>query len=97
MVVAPRATSSSIARSVTARQWHTYTTPRLGEPHLIVKAPFPEPDHPPRRWAWIPTGLDYGAAVVVADPGVEAIVIFLIVTFFVGGPSPLDGYSCPIF
>ena len=36
-----------------------------------------------------------GAVVLVA--GVESIVIFLIVTFLVGAPSPLGGYSCPIF
>jgi hypothetical protein len=36
--VAPCATSSSISWSVTARQWHTYTTARLREPNLAVKS-----------------------------------------------------------
>ena len=30
-------TSPSMVRSVTARQWHTYTSPRLGQPALMVK------------------------------------------------------------
>ena len=69
--------------SVTARQWHTYTSARLGQPDLMVKGGS-------KREV-----LDraQGAAVVVVAvvPGVSVISIFLIVTFLVGVPSPLDG------
>ena len=84
--VAPCATSSSISWSVTARQWHTYTTARLREPNLAVKSA--DGGH---------GAAVVGAAVVllVADPSV--MVTFFTVTFFVGGPSPLAGARSEIF
>jgi hypothetical protein len=36
------------------------------------------------------------AVVVVEVPGASVMVMVLIVTFLVGGPSPLDGKSCPM-
>jgi hypothetical protein len=103
-VVAPRATSSSISWSVTARQWHTYTLARLREPNLAVKSAGGGWAHrwvftrtaPPRRRPGHGAAV-VGAAVVLVAAGTSVIVTFFTVTFFVGVPSPLAGARSEIF
>ena len=91
--------------SVTARQWHTYTTARLGQPDLMVKAAersARERVRPVRRVVAV------GRSGVTArpwsaprwwswSPTASVMVTFLIVTFLVGVPSPLAGTRSPIF
>jgi hypothetical protein len=109
--VAPRATSSSITRSVTARQWHTYTPARLREPNLAVKSAGRGRAHSwrspaRRRLRWQDDAAAdrpgqgaavVGAAVVLVAAGTSVMVTFFTVTFLVGGPSPLAGARSEIF